>query len=175
VTRPQLTGWSSTERQSPDGSVEFSQSVRATRPLVELSERGALALGTRYWEEVEAATRRLVRTRARGAELELRLLGRWTLLRFGPPQTSVEASGVASRFPIAGGVLARAPGGSITFAQAVEPVVELRATIDGFFPRLGGRPGGPPWTGALYRHVQRRIHTSVSRRYFRRLIAEGPR
>jgi hypothetical protein len=175
VPRPQLTGWSSTERQSPDGSVQFSQSVRATRPLVELSERGALALGARYWEEVEAATRRLVRTRARGEELELRLLGCWTLLRFGPPQTSVEASGVASRFAIAGGILARAPGGSITFAQVVEPVVELRATIDGFFPRLGGKPGGPPWTGALYRHVQRRIHTSVSRRYFRRLIAQGPR
>ena len=87
----------------------------------------------------------------------------------------MEESGVASCFPIAGGILARAPGGSITFAQVVEPVVELRATIDGFFPRLGSKPGGPPWTGALYRHVQRRIHTGVSRRYFRRLIAEGPR
>ena len=54
------------------------------------------------------------------------------------------------------------------------PAVELRATIDGFFPRLGGRPGGPAWTGALYRHVQQRIHTSISRRYFRRLIGEEP-
>ena len=54
------------------------------------------------------------------------------------------------------------------------PAVELRATIDGFFPRLGGRPGGPAWTGAIYRHVQQRIHTSISRRYFQRLIGEEP-
>ena len=74
----------------------------------------------------------------------MRLLGRWTLLRFGAPQTVVDESGAFTRFPIVGGLLARAPGGSITFAQVVEPAVELRATIDGFFPRLGGKPGGPP-------------------------------
>jgi hypothetical protein len=175
VARPQLTGWASTERQSPDGAVEFEQRVHATRPLVELSERGALALGSRYWEEVTSATGRLVRPHRAGQELELRLFGVLTLLRFGAPQTAVDESGVWSRFPIVGGLLARAPGGSITFAQTAEPLVELRATVDGFFPRLGGRPGGPPWTGALYRHVQRRLHTSVSRRYFRRLIGEGPR
>jgi hypothetical protein len=175
VARPHLTGWSSTERQSPDGAVEFEQRARATRPLVELSERGAIALGTRYWEEVEAATGRLVRVRASGQQLELRLLGRWTLLRFGTPTFTVDDAVVSTRFPIAGGLLARAPGGSITFAQIVEPAVELRATIEGFHPRLGGSPGGPPWAGALYRHVQRRLHTSVSRRYFRRLISEGPR
>jgi hypothetical protein len=175
VPRPQLTGWSSTERQSPDGAVQFEQRVHATRPLVELSERGAAALGSPYWEEVAAATGRLVRPHRRGEELELRLLGRWTLLRFGAPQTAVDELGVWIRFPIVGGLLARAPGGSITFAQTAEPVVELRATVDGFFPRLGGRPGGRPWSGALYRHVQRRLHTSVSRRYFRRLITEGPR
>jgi hypothetical protein len=175
VARPQLTGWSSAESQSPDGAVQFEQRVHATRPLVEFSERGALALGSRYWEEVAVATGRLVRPHRTGQELELRLLGRWTLLRFGAPQAAVDDSGVWSRFAIVGGLLARAPGGSITFAQTAGPVVELRATVDGFFPRLGGRPGGPPWTGALYRHVQRRLHTSVSRRYFRRLIAEGPR
>ena len=175
MPRPQLTGWSSSERQSPDGAVQLEQRVGSTRPLVELSERGAAALGQRYWEEVEAFTHRLVREQECGRELELRLLGRWTLLRFGAPQTVVDESGAFTRFPIVGGLLTRAPGGSITFAQVVEPVVELRATIDGFFPRLGGRPGGPRWTGALYRHVQRRLHTSVSSRYFRRLIAEGPR
>jgi hypothetical protein len=175
VPRPQLTGWSSTERQSPDGAVLFEQRVHATRPLVELSERGAAALGAPYWQEVAAATGRLVRPHRRGEDLELRLLGRWTLLRFGAPQAAVDELGVWIRFPIVGGLLARAPGGSITFAQTAEPVVELRATVDGFIPRLGGRPGGRPWSGALYRHVQRRLHTSVSRRYFRRLIAEGPR
>jgi hypothetical protein len=174
VARPKLTGWSSTERLSPTGAVEFEQRVRATRPLVELSEAGALALGERYWKEVESFTHRLVRARTREGELELRLLGRWTLLRFGAPQTVVDESGALSRFPIVGGLLARTPAGSISFSQTAREPVELRATIDGFFPRLAGRPGGPAWTGTLYRHVQRRLHTSISRRYFRRLIGEEP-
>ena len=111
VARPALTGWSSTERTSPDGSVQFEQRVRATRPLVELSERGALALGERYWPEVEACTRRLVRARRLTGEIDLRLLGRWTLLRFGAPQTIVDASGALCRYPIIGGLLARTPRG----------------------------------------------------------------
>ena len=176
MARPQLTGWSSTERQSPDGAVEFEQRVRATRPLVELSERGALALGERYWEEVEAPTRRLVRAHGRGerdSSCACSAAGRCCASARRRPLSTSPVSRAASRSP-AGSSPARR-GGSITFAQVVEPVVELRATIDGFFPRLGSKPGGPPWTGALYRHVQRRIHTGVSRRYFRRLIAEGPR
>ena len=166
MARPALTGWSSSERKSPDGAVQFEQRVSATRPLVELTERGALALGERYWQEVEACTRGLVRARRHADEIELQLLGRLALLRFGAPQTLVDASGVLSRFPITGGRLARSPGGSITFAQVVAPAIELRATIDGFYPRLSAR---------LYRHVQQRVHTSVSRRYFARLLAEGPR
>ncbi|MGZ4337023.1 MAG: hypothetical protein ACXVRA_06885, partial [Gaiellaceae bacterium] len=125
--------------------------------------------------EVEAYTHGLVRACERERDLELRLLGRWTLLRFGAPQTVVNESGALSRFPIVGGLLARAPAGSITFAQTIRPTIELRATIDDFLPRFDGRPGGPAWTGALYRHVQRRLHTSVSHRYFRRLIGENAR
>jgi hypothetical protein len=67
----------------------------------------------------------------------------------------------------------RTPGGSITLSQSACPHVQLRATIDGFFPRLGRRADGPAWTGGLYRHVQQRIHTAISRRYFARLIDEG--
>ena len=152
--------------------MEFEQRVRATRPLVEVSEAGALELGARYWEEVEAATHRLVRVRAHAHGFDLRLLGSLTLLRFGQPVTVVDEAGALSRFPIVGGLLARTPGGSISFSQTAGSEVELRATIDGFFPRLGGRPGRPAWTGALYRHVQRRLHTSISRRYFRHLIGE---
>lgn len=175
MARPELAGWSSTERHSPSGAVRFEQRVRSSHPLVELSEEGALALGERYWKEVEAFTHRLVQACEREPDLELRLLGRWTLLRFGAPQTVVDESGALSRFPIVGGLLARAPAGSITFAQTIRPTVELRATIDGFLPRLDRRPGGPAWTGALYRNVQRRLHTSVSRRYFQRLIGEETR
>jgi hypothetical protein len=173
VARRELAGWSSTERHSPTGAVRFEQRVRSPRPLVELTQEGALALGERYWTEVAAFTHGLVRARAREPDLELRLLGHWTLLRFGAPRTVVDEFGALSRFPIVGGLLARAPAGSITFAQTIRPTVELRATIDGFIPRLGDRPGGPAWRGALYRHVQSRLHTSVSRRYFRRLIGEA--
>jgi hypothetical protein len=173
--RAELLGWTSTERISPEGAVEFEQRVHATGPLVELSESGALSLAERYWPEVEAATHRTVRPRRRGDELELRLFGRLTLLRFGAPEIVVDEAGALSRYPIIGGLLARSPGGSISFSQTTTDPVELRATIDGFFPRLAGRPGAPVWTGALYRHVQRRLHTSISRRYFRRLIGEEPR
>lgn len=166
MARPLLSGWSSKERLSASGAVEFEQRVTATRPLVELSESGALSLADRYWDEVEAVTRGLVRVRRRESGPELRVLGRWILLRFAAPNIVIDEAGVLSRFPIEGGWLARAPGGSITFAQSSAPVVGLRATIDGFFPRL---------RGALYRHVQQRIHTSVSRRYFRRLLEEEAR
>ena len=172
MARPDLTGWSSTERISPTGAVQFEQLVTSTRPLVDQSEAGARELGRSYWLAVESTTRRLVRARERGGGVSLRLFGRLTLLHFGAPETVVDSAGVLTTFPITGGLLARSPGGSITFSQTAPPAVQLRATIDGFFPRLAGRPGAPSWTGALYRHVQQRIHTNVSRRYFRRLIAE---
>ena len=172
MARRELFGWSSTEQYSETGAVRFEQRVRAAHPLVDSTEQGALVLGQRYWSEVERFTCRLVRVRHRGNELELRLLGRFTLLRFGPPQTVVDDAGTLSRFPIVGGLLARSPSGSITFSQTAGASVELRATIDGFFPRLDSRPGHHPWTGALYRQVQRRLHLVISRRYFRRLIGE---
>jgi hypothetical protein len=175
VTHPAPEGWSSTEQHSPDGAVRLEQRARPPRPVVALSEEGALTLAERYWQEVEASTRRLVRARRRGDDIELLLLGRWTLLRFGAPRTMVDESSTLSRFPIIGGLLARAPGGSITFAQATDPALELRATVDGFLPRLEGRPGRPAWTGVPYRHVQRRLHARVSRRYFLRLIGHASR
>lgn len=172
MARRELFGWTSTERYAATGAVCFEQRVRSARPLVEVSEQGALVLGQRYWREVERVTFGLVRAKRRGQELELRLFGHFTLLRFGAPQTVVDESGASSRFPIVGGLLARTPAGSITFAQTTQPSVELRATIDGFFPRLDSRPGHHPWTGALYRQVQRRLHLSISRRYFRRLVGD---
>ena len=42
------------------------------------------------------------------------------------------------------------------------------ATIRGFYPRLAAREGRSDWTGALYSHVQSRIHVAISRRYFMR-------
>ena len=147
MTRRILTGWSSTERRSPTGAVEFEQLVTSTRPLVAYSEAGARELAERYWREVETATRRLVRARHREGAVALLLFGRWTLLRFDAPRTVVDDAGVLTSFAITGGPLVRTPGGSITFSQSAQPHVQLRATIDGFFPRLGGRANGPAWTG----------------------------
>ncbi len=173
VRQSTLAGWNSTEEYALGGAVRLEQCVRPSSPVVDLSEEGGLALGQRYWQGVESFTYRLVRARQRGSDLELRLFGRWTLLRFGNPEAAADESAALSRYPILGGFLARGPGGSITFAQTVRPAVELRVTVDGFFPRLDGRPGWPVWTGALYRQVERRLHTEISRRYFARMIHEA--
>ena len=83
-----------------------------------------------------------MRVRHRDGAVALRLFGRWTLLAFDAPSTAVDESGVLTSFAITGGLLARTPGGSITFSQSAPPHVQLRATIDGFFPRLGRRADG---------------------------------
>ena len=170
-----LAGWSSTDECALGGAVRLEQRVRPPSLVVDLSEEGGLALGRGYWQGVESFTYRFVRARQRGAELELRLFGRWTLLRFGDPEAAADESGALSRFPIVGGLLARSAGGSITFAQTVRPALELRVTVDGFFPRLNGRPGWPVWTGALYRQVERRLHAEISRHYFTQMIGEATR
>jgi hypothetical protein len=156
-------------RQSPTGAVASEQRLRIARPVVACSEEGALALGRVYWEEVEAFTRRLVRARLRGGGVELALLGRAVLLRFGPAEVRVDGDSVVCRYPILGGFLVRARGGSISFAQQGGERPELRSAITGFLPRLAARPGRPDWTGALYAHVQARVHAAVGRRYFSRL------
>jgi hypothetical protein len=159
----------SESRQSPTGAVASQQRLRVARPVVAASEEGALALGRVYWEEVERFTRRLVRVRPRRGSVELTLLGRFVLLRFGPADTRLDGDSVVCRYPILGGLLARAPGGAISFSQQGGDRPELRSAITGFQPRLAARPGRPDWTGALYAHVQARLHGAVGRRYFARL------
>jgi hypothetical protein len=95
------------------------------------------------------------------------------LLSFGSAEIRVGGNAVVCRYPILGGLLARGPGGTISFAQNAGEQPELRSTITGFFPRLGARPGHPDWTGALYAHVQARLHGAVGRRYFARLARGG--
>ena len=175
MRRSGLDGWSSTERHASSGAVWFEERARPHHPVVELTEEGALALARQYWQEVESFTLRLVRARERGGQRELRLLGRWTLLRFGAPEVTVGESGTRSRFPIVGGQLARTPGGSITFAQVVWPAVELRVTVEGFVPRFDDGAGSRSLAGALSRYGQRRLHVGVSRSYFTRLIREAAR
>jgi hypothetical protein len=132
-------------------------------------------LGCAYWQEVERVTRRLVRTRLRNGFLELRLFGDGpALLRFGRAELEATEDFVSCSHPIEGGLLAQRAAGQITFAQAGASRPVLSSAVLGFFPRLAARKGRPDWTGALYSHVQSRIHVAVSRRYFARLIKAGP-
>jgi hypothetical protein len=119
-------------------------------------------------------TRGLVRVRERGGRIELRLLGGPALLRFGPSAIQVEPTLVSCTYPIAGGLLARVRGGSLTLAQRGGDKLEVRSTVSGFHPRLAARPGFPRWTGALYARGQARIHEAVGRRFLESLMGKGP-
>lgn len=160
------------QEQTSDGAIESEQRIALSSPVVAFSVAGAKHLGCAYWRQVERLTGGLVRTRLRDGTIELRLFGHGpALLRFGPPH--VEATELVARcsYPIEGGLLAQRQAGEIVFAQVGGSHPVLSSAIRGFFPRLAARQGGPDWTGALYKHVQSRIHVAVSRRYFARLIA----
>jgi hypothetical protein len=166
-----MNGWETWERQTVDGAVESEQRVAVREPVVDFSAAGAERLGRAYWREVERFTLGLIRPRERGGVLQLRLLGVGpALLSFGRPMIEATSALVRCSYPIEGGLLAQRAAGEISFAQdgGSQPIV--RSTIRGFFPSLAARQGEPDWTGALYSHVQSRVHVAVSRRYFARLI-----
>src|SRR4051812_44942113 len=148
--------------------------MAAPGPVVEVTERGAEALGAVYWREVERFMHGLVRAEASpDGSVRLHLQpGGLVLLAFGPPVPAVVDDGVRCTYRIAGGLLARTPDGTISFSQEVGPPLALASEITGFFPRLAARPGRPRWTGALYEQVQRRLHLAISKRYFRALLGE---
>jgi hypothetical protein len=171
--RHELEGWRSAQARGSGGAIESDERVRIARRVVPTTAGGALRLGDRYWSEVERASHGLVRVRRTAVGPELRLLARGPrLLRFAPPETVYERTRVACRYPIVGGLLAQRPGGALELSQTGHDEPELRAAVSGFVPRLGLRPGFPRWSGALY-EVQRRLHVTISRRYFRRLIREA--
>jgi hypothetical protein len=166
-----IVGWRSSHRQTDAGAVESQQRATLDAPVVEFSEEGARDLGERYWAQVERSTLGLVRAEYGGESLELRLVvGRPLLLRFAPPRLEASPTLVRCTYPIVGGLLARRPNGEISFAQSSGGPAEVTSTIRGFFPRLAARQGRPDWSGALYNHIQSRIHISISRRYFASLI-----
>jgi hypothetical protein len=160
--------------RAPDGAVTTKQFTRITAPVVPATHCGALALGRVYWDEVERFLGGLVRVHQRpeGPEIRLRTGGP-ALLRFGRAETSVGPRDVVCSFAIAGGLLARRPGGTLALAQATRERVELRSTVADFYPRLAARPRFPGWTGALYARGQARLHDAIGRRFLARL-AENP-
>jgi hypothetical protein len=166
-TRGQIKGWSSWQGQTADGAVESQQRAILAVAVVEFSEQGALALGERYWQQVERSTRGLVRIRGPRDALELRVLGHWPLLlRFGRPKLEASSHVARCSYPIQGGVLAQRCEGEISFAQMAKTQPEITSTIRNFFPRLAARAGRPHWTGALYNFAQSRVHVAISQRYF---------
>jgi hypothetical protein len=166
---------SSTAQRAAGGAVRLEQRARPPAPAVGLSEAGARELADAYWREIQSFTLGLVRARNGGDGIELRLLGRWTLLCFGRAETLVDGSQASSRFPILGGALARAPGGSIKFAQTVAPELELRTTVDGFLPRLAGGRGRSNPAAAVCWKLQRRLHVAITRRYLMQLVDRASR
>jgi hypothetical protein len=171
--RATLAGWSSSSDRRTDGAVDSEQRLAAPEPVVEATEQGAGQLGAVYWREVERFMRGLVaaETSADGSVILRLRPGSVVLLAFGAPEMAAADGGVRCTYPIVGGLLARTPGGTISFAQESGPPLALASAISGFFPRLAAAPGRPGWTGALYEQVQRRLHLAVSKRYFRALLA----
>jgi hypothetical protein len=154
-------GWGSTDRRGDDGSVESTQRALAPRPVVPVSDGGARRLGRAYGLGVRRAGRGLVRWREDDRGVEVRLLGlRRPLLTLGPAQPSIGGDRVGCTYAIVGGLLARRPGGTLALAQSGR---ELEVAVTGFAPRLA----------VVYRLLERRLHVAVSRRFFRRLIAEA--
>jgi hypothetical protein len=167
-----VDGWVAWQRQTSDGAIESQQRVALPAPVVAFSVAGAKHLGCAYWHEVERLTGGLVRVGLRDGSLELRLLGKGpALLRFGRPEVEATERVARCSYPIEGGLLAQRSAGEIIFAQVGGSRPTLSSAVRGFLPRLAAREGEPDWTGALYKHVQSRIHVAVSRRYFARLIA----
>jgi hypothetical protein len=172
--RSAVHDWRSSQRQTPAGAVESTQTARLERPAVATTEAGAVRLAALYWAAIVATTGGVVRVAQRADGVELRLLRRGpALLRFGPPEPAVGGDQVECRLAIRGGLLARTAAGHITLSQRTVTGTEVRSAVVGFFPSLAARPGGRSWTGALYTHVQSRIHIAVGRRWFDRLAAES--
>jgi hypothetical protein len=158
-----LESFRSRESRAPDGSIETEQRVFVPAPVVPLTEDGGRALGRRYWREVARVAHGLVRARAGddGVAIDVAVVG-LMLLRLGPEQVTVGRDRVTCRYPIRGGLLSTAAGGELVVAQIDGEPAELRVAVSGFFARRG----------LLYRQLQRRLHISVSRRYFGSLLAE---
>jgi hypothetical protein len=142
-------------------TVTSHETATAAGPVVEPSPRGAETLAASYWREVEATTRRLVRADAVDGHVDVRLLGRGpALIRLGPPAVLADLSSVTCTYPIVGGLLVGRPGGALALEQLNGDPVLLRSTLTEYVPSL---------TSTLYFHVQARLHSLISRRYFARL------
>ena len=143
----------------PPGAVPFEQLVHRPGRSSSTPRRARSHSRDRYWQEVEVTTRASCAPRSATGGIALRLFGRLTLLRFGAPETAVDDAGAlsASRSPAA---CSRARPAARSASRRRRPTPSSCARRStGSSRASAGRPGAPLWTGALYRHVQRRLHT----------------
>ena len=158
-----LEGFRSSDSRAANGSIETKQCVLAGPPVVPFSDDGGKYLGGAYWSAIAGVSRGLVRVRFGEEGVAIRLAGVPSpLLRLGPAEVAVEEDRVTCGFSILGGLLARRPGGALVVVQTGREPAELCVAVTGFFARLG--------SGAVYRHLQQRIHVAVSRRFFVRIL-----
>jgi hypothetical protein len=151
------------ERRELDRSVVTEQTMGTVRPIVPFSDEGARALGRIYWVEVMRASRRLVRYRETREGLELSLLGVGpSLLRLGGVELAVGAKYVSCTYRIRGGLLTLGEGGTLSVSQVGGDTTELQVGVNGLLARRG-----------LIYALQKRLHVAISRRFFRRLVAQG--
>ena len=147
------------------------QTVALDGLVVSPSEDGALALADASWAEIRRRTGGVVRIRRRAAGIELRL-ARLTLFRFGAPRTVVTDGLVECSFPIAGGLLAKAEGGFLTFVQRTTPP-ELEVSVRDYVPFFSSTRERRSLRGFLYRVVQERAHAAISHGYLARMAARA--
>lgn len=146
------------------------QRIELTRPVVEPTVRGAVALADAYWDEIRRLTAGLVRSRRTAGALELQLAGVLALFRFGAPRTTADPRKIESVYPIVGGLLAKQEGGRLAFIQRAAPTPELVVSVEGYVPLLSsGRRRS--LRRFVYRQVQERAHAAIGRRYLERMAS----
>jgi hypothetical protein len=85
-------------------------------------------------------------------------------VRLGRAEVAVDSAHVGCRYPIRGGLLTLGEGGTLEVSQEGRGPTRLRVAVDGFLAR-----------GGVVYALQRRAHVAISRRFFRRLVAEDAR
>jgi len=149
-----------------DGVAGASQSCLAPAYLASASVRELAALGAGYLRFLD----RLPLLRLRdlpgiGATIGLcwpRLL---PLLRFSTPYLAAARGGRELRYPLAGGLMLRSPGGWLAFGIAPEGAsTRLWIDVVGYAPRLG--------LATLYLLTQVQLHRLITTAYLRQVLRE---
>jgi hypothetical protein len=149
--------WYGFDRYSSTRGLESLQGVRIWGARKSLSQRSMRDLSELYWVELGRVTRGVVRARRDGETVRLVLAGALSLLRFHAPVVGEDAC----RYPIAGGLLAARPGGTLEIARRDAATLELEVSVRGYHPRL---------EQLLHARLQAPLHRAVSRRYLARAV-----